>query len=148
MMFRTTLLFSIALIAIPAVQAKKHIWPFACVVHSADLIVVGTIISVSRKEVTIQVEERAYGSCEEQITVAKWEEWACDQRFAPYKVGQRLLLLLNWIDGRYFPINASTGELQVKNDSVTVCGGDQRFQLKQFTEVLAEVRSCFTVVAP
>lgn len=148
MMFRTILLFSVALFAIPAVQAKKHIWPFACVVHSADLIVVGSIVSVSRKDVTVQVEDRVYGTCKEQITVAKWKEWTCDQRSAPYQVGQRLLLLLEKGVEEYITINASTGELLVKNDSVTVYREDRRFQLEQFVETLADVRSCFTVVAP
>jgi len=148
MIFRTILGLSVALFAIPAVQAKKHIWPFVCVVHSADLIVVGSIVSVSPKDVTVLVEDRVYGTCEEEITVAKWKEWTCDQRFAPYKVGQRMLLLLEGGVEGYTTINASTGELEVKNDSVTVYREDQRFQLKQFTEVLADVTSCFTVVEP
>lgn len=146
MILRAVLLFCAALIVIPPVHAKKHIWPFACVVHSADLIIVGSIIAVSHKDVTVQVEERVYGTCEERITVLKWEEWTCDQRFAPYHVGQRLLLLLDKGDEGYTPINASTGELHVENDSVTVNREDQRFELKQLTGSIADVRACFTRV--
>ncbi len=129
-------------------DAKKHIWPFACVVHSADLIVVGEIIAVRAHSVLLRIEENVFGTCADSvITVERWKEWTCDMRFAPYEKGQRLLLLLAKDKDRYAPINASTGELPVQQDSVSV-RGNERFALGELTSAMRDVRRCFRLIAP
>lgn len=128
---------------------KKHVWPFACVLHSADLIVVGEITAVRANSVLLRVEEKVYGTCSDSvITVARWKEWTCDVRFAPYEKGQRLLLLLAKDKDRYTPINASTGELPVQQDSVSVHRESERFALSELTSALRDVRTCFRTLVP
>ncbi len=130
-------------------HAKKHIWPFACVLHSADLIVVGEITSVRANRILLRIEQQVYGtSADSQITVTKWKEWTCDVRFAPYKKGQRLLLLLAKDKDSYFPINASTGELPVLQDSVSVYRENARFALSDLVSAIRDVRACFQTIVP
>lgn len=129
-------------------HAKKHIWPFACVVHSADLIVVGEITAVRAHSVRLRIEGTVFGSCNDSvITVERWKEWTCDTRFAPYAQGQRLLMLLAKHNDRYAPINASTGELPVQQDSVSV-PGNERFALGELTSAMRDVRTCFKTLVP
>ncbi len=128
-------------------QAKKDIWPFACIVHNADVIVLGKITAVRANSVMVNVEETVYGDCDSLISVSKWKEWTCDMRFAPYRKGQQLLLFLMRGKSLYYTINASTGELPVENDSILVYRENVRFALKELIQAIREVRDCFTVTS-
>lgn len=148
-MHRIALAFLLCWLGNSQAHAKKHIWPFACVVHSADLIVVGEITAVSAHSVLFRIDEQVFGSSADSvITVERWKEWTCDRRFAPYAEGQRLLLLLAKDKDRYTPINASTGELPVQQDSVPVYREGERFALSELTSAMRDVRSCFKTVVP
>lgn len=128
---------------------KKHIWPFECVAHSADLIVVGEIVDVGSRSVQVRVDEQVHGDARGKvIEVAKWEEWTCDQRFAPYEKGQQLLLMLGSSKGRYVPINASTGEIPIRDGAITIYRGGMTFQLHELITAIKEVRNCFQVTSP
>ncbi|SFD90361.1 hypothetical protein SAMN05216297_11491 [Flavobacterium phragmitis] len=52
------------------------------------------------------------------INVVIWEEWLCDPRIKELKKGQRLILFLEKLpNGSFYPVNESTGELYVDNNS-------------------------------
>ena len=91
------------------------------VILSADLVVVGSIEDPSDEAYTFNIEEIVHGTVEgSSISVQKWKEWTCDSRAFEIKKGQRLVLLLRLDSLGYSPINASTGEIPIVNDSIAL----------------------------
>ena len=97
---------------------KKHEVPYAIVIAKADLIVDGTISKVSKNEYEFTISQFVKGRSALKIKVSIWKEWICDPRIKELKTGQRLILFLEKSpSGNFSPINDSTGEIYVDNDS-------------------------------
>lgn len=97
---------------------KKNIWPYSFIISSADLIVDGKVSKVSKNEYEFTISEFVKGKSGFKINVSIWEEWLCDPRIKVLAKGQRLILFLKKTEnGNYAPINESTGEIYVDNDT-------------------------------
>ncbi|MFB9080478.1 hypothetical protein ACFFLS_20300 [Flavobacterium procerum] len=97
---------------------KKNVTPYSIVISKAVLIVDGTISKVSKKEYQFTISEFVKGKSNLKINVVIWEEWLCDPRIKELKAGQRLILFLEKLpNGNFYPINESTGELYVDDNS-------------------------------
>jgi len=97
---------------------KKAVMPYSMVVSKASLIVDGTISKVSKNEYEFTISEFIKGKSSSKIKVAIWKEWLCDPRNKELKKGQRLILFLERSSyGNFYPINESTGELYVDNNT-------------------------------
>ena len=97
---------------------KKHEVPYSIVIAKADLIVDGTISKVSKNEYEFTVSQFVKGKSALKIKVSIWKEWMCDPRIKELKTGQRLILFLEKSSNDNFsPINDSTGEIYVDNDT-------------------------------
>ncbi|WP_433763773.1 hypothetical protein [Flavobacterium ginsenosidimutans] len=97
---------------------KKNVMPYSIVISKAVLIVDGKISKVSENEYQFTINEFVKGKSSSKINVAIWKEWICDPRIKELKTGQRLILFLEKLpNGNYYPINDSTGELYVDNNS-------------------------------
>ncbi|WP_343694087.1 hypothetical protein [Flavobacterium sp.] len=97
---------------------KKHILPYSIVISKADLIVDGTISKVSKNEYEFTISQFIKGKSGSKIKVSIWKEWICDPRIKELKAGQRLILFLEkTASGIFTPINDSTGEIYVDNDT-------------------------------
>ena len=120
---------------------KKHELPYSIVIAKADLIVDGTISKVSKNEYEFTISQFVKGRSALKIKVSIWNEWICDPRIKELKNGQRLILFLEKSpNGNFSPINDSTGEIYVDNDSFISI-----FLPKEFTnpKVLKEGISMF-----
>ncbi|MEN2399502.1 hypothetical protein GKZ90_0006920 [Flavobacterium sp. MC2016-06] len=97
---------------------KKHELPYSIIIAKADLIVDGTISKVSKNEYEFTISQFVKGKSSAKIKVSIWKEWLCDPRIKELKTGQRLILFLEKTAyGNFSPINGSTGEIYVDNDS-------------------------------
>jgi len=97
---------------------KKDIMPYSLVISKAVLIVDGTVTKVSKNEYEFKVNQFIKGKSSSKINVAIWKEWLCDPRMKELKPGQRMILLLERSPyGNFYPINESTGELYIDNNS-------------------------------
>lgn len=97
---------------------KKNVMPYSLVVSKAVLIVDGTISKVSKNEYEFTISQFIKGKSSTKINVAIWKEWLCDPRMKELKSGQRMILFLEKSPyGNFYPINESTGELYVDNDT-------------------------------
>ncbi|WP_123875892.1 hypothetical protein [Flavobacterium araucananum] len=120
---------------------KKHEVPYSIVIAKSDLIVDGTISKVSKNEYEFTISQFVKGKSALKIKVSIWKEWICDPRIKELKTGQRLILFLEKLPNDNFsPINDSTGEIYVDNDSF-----ENIFLPKEFTnpKVLKEGISMF-----
>ena len=114
------LLLFFTLILSLASGAKKKIFPIEIVSAISDLIVVGQIKSFTPNTYELVISETIKGSSRKIITVVKFEEWTCDVRFGDYKRGQQLLLFLKRKGDYYEIVNASTGEIPIKYNYITL----------------------------
>lgn len=97
---------------------KKRELPYSIVISKADLIVDGTISKVSKNEYEFEISQFVKGKSGSKIKVLIWKEWLCDPRIKELKSGQRLILFLEKTSyGNFAPINDSTGEIYIDNDS-------------------------------
>ena len=116
------LVFAFAMLSTICCTAKKMIMGIDAVILSADLIVVGEITRADpnayyfRIDETLYVRDTAWHVTSTRVNV--WEEWTCDWRDFDIVEGQRLLLLLRKGKHGFSPINASTGEIPLRNDSL------------------------------
>ncbi|WP_123907092.1 hypothetical protein [Flavobacterium johnsoniae] len=120
---------------------KKHELPYSIVIAKANLIVDGTISKVSKNEYEFTISQFVKGKSGSKIKVSIWKEWICDPRIKELKTGQRLILFLEKTPyGNFSPINDSSGEIYVENDSFI-----NIFLPKEFTnpKVLKEGISMF-----
>jgi hypothetical protein len=101
-------------------EAKKITYPIEVIAGSADLIVIGEIDSVKLDSYTFVITETLKGNIFTSISVEMFEEWECDQRFAKPEKGQKLCLFLKKGLTNWEIINGSSGELQIKNDKITL----------------------------
>ncbi len=109
---------------------------------TAELIVVGTIADTAGDTYTLTIDELVHGQPNgPNIRVRKWKEWTCDSRNFKIEQGQRLVLLLKRDSLGYAPINESTGEIVIRNDSLAPHYQRVRpMPLADFTEGIRIVR--------
>jgi hypothetical protein len=135
------------------VEAKKYVYGMDVVVLTADLIVIGTIQGEAAGAYSFRIEETIHGTPDNiVITVKKWKQWTCDYRTFKITPGQRLLLLLSHDGGHYSPINESTGEIPMENDSLELYHEravvvdnairGYRMHLNEFREAAKALRQC------
>ncbi|NVK27764.1 MAG: hypothetical protein HWE14_06955 [Flavobacteriia bacterium] len=92
--------------------------PLYQMILQADKIVYGEIISLDSTSYQFKTEGETIED-REIITVSRFEDWACAQRWSDYAVGQRLLLFLIKHHGKYIAMSAGNeGELPLLGDSV------------------------------
>lgn len=117
---RHILLISLLLMISTIVSAKKMILPIEVVAGTADMIVIGEIISVDNNFYLFRVTETIKGKSSPVIRVEQFDEWTCDVRYAKAKAGQKLFLFLKNVNGKFEIINGSTGEIPVIDNTVTL----------------------------
>ncbi|PBJ15760.1 hypothetical protein [Flavobacterium sp. ACN6] len=97
---------------------KKEALPYSIVISKADLIVDGVVSKVSKDKYEFTISQFLKGRSAIKISISLWKEWLCDSRIKELKPGQRLILFLEKTAyGNFIPINQSTGELYVDNDT-------------------------------
>ena len=114
------LVLYLSLLLVPSLNYgfKKNVMPYSLVISKAVLIVDGTISKVSENEYEFTISEFIKGKSSSKINVAIWKEWLCDPRNKELKKGQRMILFLERSPyGNFYPINESTGELYVDNNT-------------------------------
>lgn len=139
---RSTLLL-VLLCCSATLSAKKMTMFMLDVILRADLVVVGTIDDPSGDAYTLIVDEVVHGSpASSIIRVRKWQPWICDSRIFKIERGQRLVLLLQRDSLGYMPINASTGEIPIENDSIVLRYQGKKMPVVEFTRAVHLV-CCF-----
>ncbi len=121
------IIFSLALLltlACSTAQAKYSPIPFIEMVMHADAIVYGTIHEVGEQNFTLhvlgQLDDAPY---QKVMTIKKFRDWTCAQRWTKYKKGQSVLLFLTLNDGNYHIMSAGgEGEMPIYEDDVYING--------------------------
>jgi hypothetical protein len=91
------LVLVLSLVAVPsAVMADYSPPSLPDLVLTSDVIVRGTIEALSADTIEVRVHEVAAGGVApgSTITVARFEDWMCAQRWAPYAMGQEAVFFL------------------------------------------------------
>ncbi|WP_299125359.1 hypothetical protein [uncultured Tenacibaculum sp.] len=100
-------------------EFSKHTLPYSIVTSKADLIVEGQIDEINNEKYQFKISDFIKGKDDDTIIVNKWKQWMCDTRPLKYKTGQKLILFLKKVKGKYKVINGSTGELIINdNDGI------------------------------
>jgi hypothetical protein len=104
-------LLVVLLLLASAVSARADYVPPALswMVLTSDVIVRGTIISVSERTFRVRVRRSIAGNVGRTIEVERFTDWACASRWAPYAVGQEVVLFLR-ADGHRYRIQSAGGE--------------------------------------
>jgi hypothetical protein len=160
-----------AFAATAAAVAEYFPPPFFVLAGRSDLIVVGTIVEVSRKTFTLRVEEVLAGSVRsKEIEVLRFQDWICSTRWKPYEAGQREVAFLYKLDrsearktgAKYGTMSAGDeGEWEIVDEEVSVQGfaipggrefneGEhpgQWFPLDVVLDAIRRFRRCLSVVA-
>ncbi|WP_123947548.1 hypothetical protein [Flavobacterium reichenbachii] len=111
---------------------KKNETPYPIVISKAVLIVDGTVSKISKNEYQFTITQFIKGKSSSKINVVIWKEWLCDPRIKELKAGQRLILFLEKTPyGNFAPINDSTGEIYIDNDTFI-----NRFLPKEFSNAI------------
>ncbi len=100
--------------------AKKENLPIELLALQADIIAVGEIVEVGIKTYSFKINEYIKGSSDTIIVVQQFEEWICDKRYAEAEKGQELILFLRKSENKYLLINASTGEIPILDQNITL----------------------------
>jgi hypothetical protein len=142
------LLISLSIVSSATCSAKKMQMAIESVILSADMIVVGEIKSVGIGSYAFSIQETWHGDTAlKVIHVEKWKEWTCDARSFEVQKGQRLILLLGKGKSGYYPINASTGEIPVRQDTISSRSGfyevlPHAVSVEEFGTAVRAIRSC------
>ncbi len=76
---------------------------------NSKLIVSGEITKLSKSEFAFKIDKVLHGKLKSKtIQVIQFKNWTCAQRWAPYQVGQKLLLCLN-------PSSKSSGSFKIRS---------------------------------
>ena len=70
-------------------------------VGTADIAAAGEIVEVHQDTFVLKVDETLIGEKHETIEIQQFRDWACASRWAPYKVGQKVLVFLEEKDGEF-----------------------------------------------
>ena len=88
----------------------------------ADKIVFGEIESMDTTSFRLKIEKNLTGE-DTELTIQKFEDWACANRWADYKVGQKLFLFLRVYNNELLAMGGGNeGELPVIEDSIFLHG--------------------------
>lgn len=154
----TAVSIALLLTVVTTAWAKKTCLPLEVMASQADYIVVGEIHSVQARTYQFRVAEYVKGSGGPMLTVAQFEEWTCDERYAQAAPGQRLVLFLKKHHAALELINGSTGERPIVHHRVTLAneayapGPGQPFvpysiDVAEFTAGIKRYLRCFTIPA-
>lgn len=127
------------------------------VVGTADIIVVGQIDSVKGDSYSFKINETLKGKVYYTITVKKFKQWTCDERFGEEAKGQQLCLFLKKELNHWSIINGSTGERLISNDSITLGGYEEykhvdyqftpyRLSLTEFKNGIKAFCNCYELI--
>ncbi len=94
--------------------------PLYDMVTASDLVAVGTVKAISAKTYTFSVDAHIYGDpVSGDITVGRFEDWECATRWAPYKIGERLMLFADRTDRAYAHMeHVPEGDFQLRGAGV------------------------------
>ena len=133
--------------------AKKESLPIELVALQADLIVVGKIVAVDEKTYSFKITEYIKGTSDTIINVEPFQEWICDKRYDTVEIGQNLILFLRKNNNTFALINASTGEIPILAEKITLKGeeytyGDYRsfpytLAASEFISGIKEFLNCY-----
>lgn len=104
-MMRSACLALLGCLLLPAAAQAKYIpLELGDMLGSSDLVLTGTITRVGETTFELEIERLVAGEFKEpHIEVARFRDWACARRWAPYAVGQQVLLCLfraHGVDGK------------------------------------------------
>ena len=132
---------------------KKFVFPIEVVAGVADLIVIGEITQIAKATYEFNVTETIKGEQYDVISVEKFVEWECDERFAKHELGQRLFLFLKRSLNTWTIINGSTGEIPIINGELTLINEEYKhvdyqyhpykLKLTEFTDGIKRFVKCF-----
>ena len=136
---------SVACILFLASEARKFIIPFEVLLFQADEIVTGKVLEVHSNSYTFQISHSVYKAKKQVIKVQHFREWTCDKRIKKLEVGQKLLLLVEKKASKYAPLNASSGEIFVINDKISVRGvyEDIVFDEQTILSAISDALNCY-----
>lgn len=80
----------------------------------------GEIIAVKNNSYSFKINDYLKGNSLQVILVTMFEEWTCDNRFDKPKIGQKLCLFLKKKKSGWEISNGSTGEILIKENSITL----------------------------
>jgi hypothetical protein len=104
------------------VRAEYEPFPLYKLILTADEIVHGEIVSLDEKFFYLKIEG-SLTNLDGIVSVARFSDWTCAQRWGEYEVGQRVFLFLKDNKGVYQTLSAGNeGELPILGDSVLVNG--------------------------
>jgi hypothetical protein len=87
---------------------------------TAEEILYGEIISQDSTTFTLKVDSSLTGQ-ENEITIEKFEDWACAHRWTNYQVGQKLFLFLTRFKGKLVVMSGGNeGEIPIFQDSIYI----------------------------
>jgi hypothetical protein len=136
---------------------------------SSDLVVVGTIRTLSKTHLVLDVKQLVAGRHQgKAVRIKRFMNWMCAQRFAPYAVGQRVAVMANRDPKGGYRIRSAggEGELPVLGKDVIwrasyssgvkiglhkVWGGrttGARIPLTRFVALVKGLRRCFVFQPP
>ncbi len=143
-MLKKAFFIILSFISAHSALADKIVMPIEMVALEADIIVIGKIISVGKETYQFKVTEFIKGVGDSIITVQKFREWICDMRYASVAKGQHLFLFLEKSNGKFTLVNASTGEIPIINDSITlnneINGHSENFQAIHYSTKISEFK--------
>lgn len=136
---------------------------------SSDLVVVGTIRTLAKGHFVLDVQQLVAGRHQgTTVRIKRFANWMCAQRFAPYAVGQRVLVMANRDPQGGYRIRSAGGEGElpivgkdliwrasytsgVKIGLHKVWGGratGARIPLTRFISLVQGLRRCFVFQPP
>jgi hypothetical protein len=121
---RLTVAFLAACTLLVGAPAKAYYSPMLTteMIGRADLIVLGTVAEVDAAGFAFRVERMLHGEDSGPLRVRSFQNWTCASRWAPYQVGQRLILFLTAgtaSDARWAILGAGDeGEMLIEGDTV------------------------------
>jgi hypothetical protein len=96
--------------------------PLYSMVLKAEKIVSGEIISLDSMTFTIKIENSLTGE-KGMLTIEKFNDWTCAQRWTEYRIGQKMFLFLITHEGRLVTMSGGNeGELPMIRDSIFISG--------------------------
>lgn len=121
-------------------EAKYNPLKLTDLLGASDLILVGEITRVLDRSFELTISERLAGTySEDKITIVRFRDWPCARRWAPYKVGQRVLVCLaikkrrSEADGKEVEVyrvrsGGNEGEMPIVGDHAYYLGSDVKLK--------------------
>lgn len=123
-------------------------------VLSAEKIVYGEIAELREKDYTLKITSSVTGD-KGNIVITRYNDWACSHRWAPYKVGQKVVVFLYMYNGKYKIMSAGgEGEIEVKGNKLNInsyiVGCDIKavkpdLEITKFSTIIKQIRDCYGI---